>query len=83
MGKIPYKRYKVSGSYIKTVEASAFALFHGSFVNEKFDIEIAVDGKATVQDICKYTEGRFSKMDGLRVLSVEYLGGVDFVDLGL
>ena len=83
MGKIPYKRYRVSGSYIKANEASGFVLFQHQFLNEKFDIEIAVDGKATVQDICKYTEKRFGKMDGLRILSVEYLGSVDFVDLGL
>lgn len=81
--KLLHKKYKVSGSYIKTKKPSDFALFQNLFENVKFEIEIAVDGKATVPDVCKYIEKRFAGEDALRILSIEFIGCVEFVELEL
>ena len=83
MIKLMHKRYRVLCDHVVDLQASKAALFSSGHKVEKIDIEIAVTGKATASDVCRYAEERFKNLNNLRVLSVELLGCVDVVDLKL
>lgn len=83
MGKLLYRKYKILMDFMELVERNNFAMFASDRKLTQFEIEIAVDAKATVPDVCKYVEERFKTRDSLRILSVEFLGCIDFVDLKL
>ena len=83
MVKLLHRKYKITMDYMELVEPKKFEMFSGDRKLTKFEMEIAVDAKATVPDVCRYVEDRFKNCDSLRIISVEFLGCIDFVDLKL